>query len=144
MKIVYIPLLIVLFFACSCKQPEALTREEVIAVVNRFDNAWKKKNVSEVDSVLAPSYIYFTQSGGIFERPNVVQTAGSPDYRLDTVNRRQLDIKIEGNTAIVNTIWTGKGSYFNTPFDDRQRCSMVIIKQQGKVQVLSEHCTPVR
>ena len=89
------PLLVL--FAMSCQQKETLTREEVMAVVQRFDDGWKNKNIAVVDSVLAPSYLYFTQSGGIFARKNILQTAGSAEYKLDTVLRRQLDIKIEGN-----------------------------------------------
>lgn len=136
------PLLVL--FAMSCQQKETLTREEVMAVVQRFDDGWKNKNIAVVDSVLAPSYLYFTQSGGIFDRKNILQTAGSAEYKLDTVLRRQLDIKIEGNTAIVNTVWTGKGEYVGVPFDDRQRCSITVIKKDGKVEILTEHCTLIK
>ncbi|HEV7780508.1 MAG TPA: nuclear transport factor 2 family protein [Chitinophagaceae bacterium] len=128
----------------SCNQQETLTREEVLAAIGAFDNGWKNKNAATVDSVLAPSYIYFTQSGGIFDRNNIVHTAGSSDYRLDSMKRQQFDIKIEGNTAVVNTIWYGRGIYFGSPFDDLQRCSITVIKQDGKVEILSEHCTLVK
>jgi len=133
-----------LFTGLSCKQKETLTREEVITAIQQFDNGWKNKNVAAVDSVLSPSYVYFTQSGGSFDRKNLIQTAGSADYKLDTYQRQPIDIKIEGNTAIVNTIWNGKGSYFGNPFDDSQRCSITVIKKNGKVEILSEHCTLIR
>ena len=138
-------LLAIVLWAClSCRQKETLTREEIVAVVEKFDTAWKNKNLGTVDSVLTPSYVYFTQSSGTFDRKNVVQTAGSADYKLDTVTRKLLDIKIEGNTAIVNTIWTGKGSYFGNSFNDTQRCSITIIKNNREVKLLSEHCTLVK
>lgn len=116
----------------SCNHKEILTKEKVIAAVQRFDNGWKLKNSKTVDSILSASYIYFTQSGGIFDRNNVVHTAGSTDYLLDFVQRQQFDIKIEENTAIVNTVWIGKGTYLNTPFNDSQRCSITLIKKKGK------------
>ena len=128
----------------SCNQKEILTKAEVIAAVQRFDNGWKVKNAKTVDSILSASYIYFTQSGGIFDRNNVVHTAGSSDYLLDSVQRQQIDIKIEGNTAIADTTWIGKGSYFNSPFNDSQRCSITVIKNNGKIEILSEHCTPIK
>jgi len=80
----------------------------------------------------------------VFDRKSVVQTAGSADYKLDSMQRQQYDIKIEGNTAVVNTIWNASGSYFNVPFNDRQRCSITLIKKDGKVEILSEHCTPIK
>lgn len=128
----------------ACAKPETLSREEVTEAINRFDKGWKEKNAALVDSLLSPSYIYFTQSGGTFSRNNVVHTAGSADYTLDTVQRQQLEIRIEGNTAIVNTIWKARGQYFEKPFADTQRCSLTLIKQKGEVRILSEHCTPVR
>jgi len=141
-----LPLAILLtcLLSLSCGQPETLTKEEVIAAIQRFDNGWKNKNAKAVDSVLSASYLYYTQSGGTFNRASVVQTAGSADYHLDTMQREQFDIKIAGNTAVVNTIWKAKGSYFDDPFDDTQRCSITVIKNNGKVEILSEHCTPIK
>jgi Domain of unknown function (DUF4440) len=144
MKNIYLIAVGFTFFSTSCQQKEILSREEVIAVIEKFDAGWKNKNAAVVDAVLSPSYIYFTQSGGIFDRKNIIQTAGSSDYRLDTFQRQQLDIKIDGNTAIVNTIWNGKGSYFGSSFDERQRCSITIIKKNGKAEILSEHCTLIK
>lgn len=115
-----------------------------MAAIHRFDVGWKNKNVKTIDSILSASYIYFTRSGGIFDRKNVVFTAGSADYKLDTVNRQEFDIKIQGNTAVVNTVWYAKGSYFDKPFNDTQRCSITVIKNNGKVEILSEHCTPIK
>jgi len=136
--------LLISLLSLSCSEPEILTKEEVIAAIQRFDTGWRTKNAKAVDSVLSPSYLYYTQSGGTFDRANVVKTAGSADYKLDTMQREQFDIKIEGNTAVVNTIWKAKGSYFDDPFDDTQRCSITVIKNKGKVEILSEHCTPIR
>ncbi len=128
----------------SCQEKEAITREEVVAAIQRFDEGWKNKNAKIVDSILAPGYVYFTQSGGTYGKKNVVHTAGSPDYQLASLTRQQFDIIIEGNTAIANTTWVGKGVYFEAPFNDNQRCSITLIKTNGKVEILSEHCTPIR
>lgn len=144
MKKIYFATIVIVLIGQSCVQKETLTREEVIATIQRFDNGWKNKMAASVDSVLSPSYVYYTQSGGVFDRKSVVQTAGSTDYILDSMQRQQFDIKIEGNTAVVNSIWNAKGSYFDTPFNDRQRCSITLIKKDGKVEILSEHCTPIQ
>jgi hypothetical protein len=136
-------LLFIGFSSCTKKQ-SPLTREEVIAVIKRFDEGWKNKDLKTVDSVLAPSYIYFTQSGGIFGRTNLVQTAGSPDYSLDTMDRMHFYVELYENTAVVSTRWRGKGIYNGVPFDEVQRCSLTIIKAEGKVKILTEHCTPIK
>jgi hypothetical protein len=134
-------LLFLPFILFSCKKREILTAREIQSVINRFDEGWRIKDSSIVDSVLSGNYIYFTQSGSTYDRKNVVHTAASDEYKLLENKREQISFRIEGNTAIVNTVWIGKGSYRGIPFADTQRCSITIIKQDGRVQILSEHCT---
>ena len=128
----------------SCKKRQQLTEQEVIDVINRFDEGWKNKNLKEVDSVLAPAYIYFTQSGGLFSREGVVKTAGSDEYKLDSVKRNAIEITLYENTAVVSTRWYGRGIYRAVPFDEEQRCSIIVVKTNNKVEILSEHCTPIK
>jgi Domain of unknown function (DUF4440) len=131
------------FYSCRQKQLP-LTKDEVVEVIHRFDNGWEHKNMEEVDSVLSPSYIYFTRSGGIFSRDSVVATAGESSYLLKDVSRSEITTTIYHNTAIVSTRWRGKGMYRGNPFDEDQRCSIVVVKNGNKVEILSEHCTPIQ
>jgi hypothetical protein len=134
-----------LFSTCKTnKTADLLTEKEVIAVMDKFDLGWKEKNAALVDSVLSPHYLYFTQSGKTFNRASIVATAGSSDYSLQTMERDNLTIQLEGNAAVVNTIWKGKGVYHGESFDDRQRCSVTIVKLNGQIRILAEHCTPIR
>ncbi|CAN5727623.1 hypothetical protein BH11BAC3_BH11BAC3_31160 [soil metagenome] len=143
MKFIQIFLLAVIVCA-SCTKQAPLTNEEVIAVIKKFDEGWMQKNLKAVDSVLAPAYIYFTQSGGTFSRRNLVETAGSTDYTLEKMNRLEYYVQLDENTAIVSTRWQGKGIYKGVPFDEDQRCSVTVVKANNKVEILSEHCTPIR
>jgi hypothetical protein len=129
----------------SCNHKEdKLTAKDIQAVISRFDKGWFKKDTLAVDSALAANYIYFTQSGGTYDRQNVLKTAASEEYVLDHYSREEISYRIEGNTAIVNTVWIGTGTYRGKPFADTQRCSITVIKSEGKAQILSEHCTVIR
>jgi hypothetical protein len=136
-------LLFYLFSSCKIKD-EVLTEKEVFDVINKFDVGWRTKNASIVDSVLSEQYLYFTQSGHTFNRVNLLATAGSEVYQLQTMEREQLTIQLEGNAAVVNTIWKGKGLYHGEDFNDKQRCSITIVKHNGQVKILAEHCTPIK
>jgi hypothetical protein len=142
-KLLILAILFTVLFS-SCRKRQLLTEQEVLDVINRFDEGWKNKNLKLVDSVLAPPYIYFTQSGGLFSREGVVKTAGSDEYKLDSVWRHAIEVKLYENTAVVTTRWEGKGIYRGVPFNEDQRCSIIIIKTNNKVQILSEHCTPIK
>ncbi|MFZ1527788.1 MAG: nuclear transport factor 2 family protein [Ferruginibacter sp.] len=137
--------LLLVWGSSSCKKKETpLSEQEVMEVIKKFDEGWRHKNLREVDSVLAPAYIYFTQSGGVFGREGVVNTAGSKEYVLDTMYRAAVVVQLYGNTAIVSSRWYGKGIYRGVAFDEDQRCSITVVKSGSKVQILSEHCTPVK
>lgn len=129
--------------SCS-QQEEMLTEKEVFAVIDKFDEGWKNKNAALVDSVLSDHYVYFTQSGQTFNRAGLIGTAGSNVYQLQTMGRENLTMQLEGNTAVVNTIWKGKGFYHGEQFNDKQRCSITIVKHNGVVKILAEHCTPIK
>jgi hypothetical protein len=135
---------ILVFLIASCQQVETISREEVLQVINRFDEGWRNKNATLVDSVLSPQYLYFTQSGGTFDRTSLVKTAASSEYTLQTMERQEFTMQIEGNSAVVNTIWKGNGAYHGEAFNDKQRCSITIVKLNGQVKILSEHCTPIK
>ena len=128
----------------SCRKKEPLlTEEEARHVVDLFDKGWRSKDARLVDSVLSANYIYFTQSGRTFDRASLVATAGSDVYELQTMDRDSHTVQLEGNTAVVNTVWKGRGFYHGEAFDDRQRCSITVVKHDGRVTILAEHCTPI-
>ena len=132
-------------FLLNCTQKEVtLPEQEVYAVLDKFDQGWEQKNADLVDSVLSEHYVYYTQSGRPFDRKNIIATAGSDVYQLQTMDREPLTLQIEGNTAVVNTIWKGKGFYHGEKFNDKQRCSVTIVKHKGVVRILAEHCTPIK
>lgn len=144
MKYFFILIITIISFSSCLKRQGIITEGEVLKVINTFDSGWRNKNLQQVDSVLAPAYVYFTQSGGVFSREGVVQTAGSSTYTLDSMSRSDFIVELYGNTAIVSTRWRGRGIYKEQPFDENQRCSITIVKLNGKVQILSEHCTPIK
>jgi uncharacterized protein YcfL len=133
-----------LLFGCSSSNEEVLTEQEVTTIMEKFDKGWKEKNSQLVDSVLSDKYLYFTQSGKTFTRQGLVETAGSSEYTLQNMERENVTIQLEGNTAVVNTIWKGEGFYHGEEFNDKQRCSVTIVKHAGKVSILAEHCTPIK
>lgn len=132
-------LLCIIFLSCTWVHP--VTPEEVSATIQRFDDSWKNKHPASVDSLLAPAYLYFTQSGSIFTRDSILQTAGSPEYQLTFLQRDILSTQIDGNAAVANTRWIGQGIYRGKAFSDTQRCSVMLVKIRDTLRILAEHCT---
>jgi ketosteroid isomerase-like protein len=141
---------VLLFTSCSGSskneqaKEEVLSEEEVMTLINKFDQAFTNNDATTVDSLISERYVYFTQSGNTFNRQQLVATAASDEYLLQNMQRENIVVHLDGNTAVVSTIWKGQGVYHGEQFNDRQRCSVTIVKHKGQVKILAEHCTPIK
>jgi ketosteroid isomerase-like protein len=124
-------------------QGKDLSREEVLAFLHRYDEAWNGKQNKVVDSLYAPQYIYFTSVGGVSSRVRNLEILAADYYKLLTAKRTQIDVSIDGNTAIVSSRWQGSGIWKGEPFTDNQRCGLVIQKRGKELKLLSEHCVDI-
>jgi ketosteroid isomerase-like protein len=150
MRITSLFLAVLFFVSCNSSvnikqgNEEVLTEAEVMTLINKFDKAFTNNDATTVDSLISSQYVYFTQSGNTFNRQQLVATAASDDYLLQSMQRENIVVHLDGNTAVVSTIWKGQGVYHGEKFDDRQRCSVTIVKHKGQVKILAEHCTPIK
>lgn len=123
--------------------PGKLSKEEVIAFLKTYDSAWNNKNSKVVDSLYAPQYRYFTSVGGVSSRARNLEILAANYYKVIDANRTEIDISIDGNIAIVSSRWRGNGVWMNEPFNDNQRCGLVIQKKGTELKLLSEHCVDI-
>ncbi|HET6766987.1 MAG TPA: nuclear transport factor 2 family protein [Chitinophagaceae bacterium] len=147
----YIGLFVIAVFCFGCKErfgsptPESeLTEKEIRDFVNDYDNMWAKRDTASMKEAMADNYIYFTSVGSITDRKQILGWFVPADkYKVDTATRTEIDVTIHGNTAIVSSRWIGSGSFDGEKFRDDQRCSLTIQKEEGKLKLISEHCTQI-
>lgn len=136
-----------LIIACGdnqqLSQGETISKEEVLAFLNTYDDAWNTKKNTVVDSLYASQYKYFTSVGGISSRVRNLEILAADYYKIISAKRTEIDISIDGNTAIVSSRWQGNGIWKGEPFNDNQRCGLVIQKQGKELKLLSEHCVDI-
>lgn len=116
----------------------------VLRAVAGYDAAWAAKDTAAVGRWLAPGYRYFTSTGGVWSRGQVLALLAAPDYRLERVARSALEAQLRGTTAVVGSRWQGSGTYPGGRFDDDQRCSLVLVKDGTTWRLVAEHCTQIR
>lgn len=149
-QVIYFLLMIISSVSVSCNnhelpenKPEALSKEEVMSFLSSYDEAWNTRKSRVVDSLYAPAYKYFTSVGGVSSRARNLEILAADYYQLITANRTEIDIAIDGNTAIVSSRWQGNGVWKGEPFVDNQRCGLVIQKRGKELKLLSEHCVDI-
>lgn len=138
-------LLLVSFSSCQnmADSEAAISKAEVLAFLHAYDAAWNKKDHKIVDSLYGTSYRYFTSVGGVSSRARNLEILVADYYRLDAAKRTEIEISVDGNTAVVSSRWKASGRWRGAPFDDNQRCGLVIQKQGSQLKLLSEHCVDI-
>ena len=142
----FLPGLICIAFSCKTTpgtNKSTLTKEEVLAFVKTYDDAWNTRKRDVVDSLYASHYRYFTSVGDVSSRRRNLEILSADYYQLTSAIRSEIEITIEENTAIVSSRWRGSGTWRGTPFEDNQRCGLVIQKRGTELKLLSEHCVEI-
>ena len=119
------------------------SEKDVIHVIEEYDRAWNNKDASAVARLLAPDYVYFSSTGQVQSRQHMLDMVLSAKYVLASAERSEVKVYRLSGTAVVSSRWKGHGLYDGKEFRDDQRCSVVLVRDGQRWQVLSEHCTQI-
>ncbi|HEX5831640.1 MAG TPA: nuclear transport factor 2 family protein [Gemmatimonadaceae bacterium] len=122
----------------------ALEADAVLEAVRALDAALARKDTAAAGRWLAPGYRYFSSTGQVWARARFLEFLSAPAYRLDRARRSELEPLVDGAAAVVSSRWIGAGVYGTESFDDDQRCSLVLVRQEEGWRLLAEHCTQIR
>jgi hypothetical protein len=149
MKLLLFPLVLCVLLT-NCKpgqkpmEAALLTEAEVRAFVTAYDSAWSSRDTTSMKEIMSDSYIYFSSTGSTINRDRIISWFTPADkYRIDTSIRSEINVTLNGNTAIVGSRWVGSGVFDKTPFRDNQRCGLVLQKLNGRIHIIAEHCVQI-
>lgn len=128
----------------ACARGAAADSAAVAEAVRAYDAAWAARDTAAVGRWLAPEYRYFTSTGGVWSRAQLIELLASPSYEVESARRSELEPRLVGATAIVASRWQGHGTYSGGTFDDDQRCSLVLARRGQGWRLVAEHCTQIR
>jgi ketosteroid isomerase-like protein len=132
----------------ACSRPAPADRdqpagEQVRQVVATVDSAWNAKDSGAVSRWLSPQYRYFSSRGRVVAREELLRDLVAPHYVLEYAERSELEVAVDGPTAVVSSRWRGRGTWLSTQFVDDQRCSLTLTQTGAGWRLLSEHCTQI-
>jgi len=83
---------------------------DVLKFVDKYDNAWNRKDAAAIQRILAPDFVYFTSKGSVESRQALIDEVMSPTYKVVSANRTEMRVYSEsGTTAVVSSRWKGQG-----------------------------------
>ena len=138
----------ILFLSCNTSQKDKddvpLTEVEVKDFIRQYDAMWASRDTGLMKQAMDDQYIYFTSTGSTIGRADIISWFIPADkYKVEKAERSEISVQLNGNTAIVSSRWIGNGSFGNEKFNDDQRCGLVIQKSDGKLKLVTEHCTQI-
>jgi hypothetical protein len=142
-SIIVLSLYLVVGCAQSEKYTDSVTEKEVRDFISAYDNAWNAKDTVTVNKLLSDDYIYFTSEGATNPKKGTLKFLSDTAYVIHQASRPEIDIILHNNVATVNSHWIGELSWKGNAIHDNQRCGLTIVKVNGALQLLSEHCVQI-
>lgn len=108
-------------------------------------DAMTSRNADWFENNLSPEYIAANFSGELYGKETAVGNIKTTKMRFDKAKILDMDVKVNGSTAIVTGIGHGVGKDENgAPFDMKVRFMDTFIKRDGRWMPLASHTTPLR
>lgn len=145
MKFLFSVLILLCIISCQEKPVanQVITEQEALDFISRYDSAWNSKDSVTVKELLGNKYLYFDSKGGLTPRERTLSIVAAPYYKVLSAKRQEIQIHIHENVATISSRWIGNGLWKDQTFNDNQRCGLTLAKNNGKIELIAEHCVEI-
>jgi len=123
----------------SIPQQKAESASKVLALENKWNEAYKQGDVTAMNSLLADDFIITVEDGTTFSKSGYVAHCANPDNRVLISEMSDLRVRMHGNTAIVTGAYHEKGTSKGKPYEFHDRLTDVWMLNDGRWQVVASH-----
>jgi ketosteroid isomerase-like protein len=120
---------------------EGVLAREVREVKRLYDVAQLKNDASWFERTFAEDYVWIGPDGVVVPKAEYVRDLESHDLTWESVEAKDMEVRVYGDTAIATGRFFGKGHLKGKLLDERQRFTSVLIKRNGRWQIITEHCS---
>lgn len=108
------------------------------ALEAKWADAYKQRQVGQLASLLAESYVITTEDGSTYGKVGFISFNSGP-LRVDVSEFSDLKVHLHENVAIVTGSYHESGTSASKPYDYRDRVTDVWMKSGGKWQLIASH-----
>lgn len=120
---------------------EGIPAHEVREVKRLYDVAQLKNDATWFERTFAEDYVWIGPDGIVVPKAEYVRDLASHDLTWESVEAKDMEVRVYGDTAIATGRFFGKGHFKGKLLDERQRFTSVLIKRNGRWQIITEHCS---
>jgi ketosteroid isomerase-like protein len=137
-------LLIVLALLCGVPAQAASAETEraaVEAVKRAFSRAVSANDLAAIGQHLAPDWRVIEVGGQTISREDYLGVISEGLLKYESLEGRDLDIRIYGDTAVITGHALAKGTFDGTPFSSDEISSEILVRKEGTWQFVLTHLT---
>src|SRR5215475_10439589 len=120
-------------------QQASETAPKILALENKWNEAYKRGDVAAMNSLLADDFVITTEDGATFSKSGYIAHCGDPDNRVLVSEMTDLKVRVHGNTAVVTGAYHEKGTLKDKPYEFHDRMTDVWMLIDGRWQVIVSH-----
>jgi ketosteroid isomerase-like protein len=125
-------------FAKAQDGPDAL-EFKILGLESQWNAAYKRSDVSAMNSLLADDFIITEEDGSTFSKPGYIAHNGNASMRVEVSDMSDLKVRIHGNTAVVTGMYHEKGTEKGKAYEYYDRFTDVWMNNKGTWQVIVSH-----
>ena len=115
--------------------------EELLKLENAFAEAIVQNDLEGIGRIVADDWIIIDPNGEIVDRTRFFEVIKSGALTHDTMESKDLRVRVYGDSAVVTAITSAKGKFMGQEFSTQERATDVFVKRAGRWQCVLTHLT---
>jgi ketosteroid isomerase-like protein len=125
-------------FSAAQDRPDAVA-SKILALENKWNTAYKRSDITAMDSLLADDFIITVEDGSTFSKPGYIAHNGNSTLHVEISDMSDLKVRMHGNTAVVTGAYHEKGTEKGKAYEYHDRFTDVWMNIQGTWKVIVSH-----
>jgi ketosteroid isomerase-like protein len=127
--------LLLIFAGATARAQRNTAMSDDESKIRALESAWnlaeEEKNVSALDQMLAPTFVYTEFDGTFSDKAQFLKTIKASPASSDQITNQEVSVGLYGDTAVVTGVFKEKGIENGKPFVRRGRFTDTWINQNG-------------
>jgi ketosteroid isomerase-like protein len=141
--LLFLVALVATLAAGSANEADA-DRGKLIALESAWNQAQMQKDVSAVEQLLAPTFIYTDYDGLVQDKKKFLDDLKDPAYRATSMINEDAQVFPYHNAAVVVGTYHTKGTYKGKTFEHHGRFTDTWMYQEGKWMCVASHISLIK
>ena len=113
--------------------------EKVLALEKKWTEAYKRREISILTSLLADDFIITVEDGSTYGKEGYIAHSADPSVHVEIAEQTDLRVRTRDNVAVVTGAYHEKGKSKGKAYEYRDRLTDVWLNADGKWQVIASH-----